>query len=348
MNELSLNQRIEAVVANRVINLPAGALRILAGKPIVREGQTLDVQTQMMLRLQRLRNQATFGVGEVAEERATIEVQASQLAPQATGQLDVRDIQLAGGAGTIPGRLYRPARCGSNAPVLIFYHGGGFVIGSLNTHDDVCRALADRAECVVISVDYRLAPENPAPAATEDAIAVFRDIVARADEFDIDAARIALGGDSAGGNLATVVAQQTRNDPTEACFQLLFYPVTDHAYDRESRRTFAEGFFLEQASIDWFKGHYIPADMDLKDLRISPIYGDVAGLPPALVVTGGFDPLRDEGETYAENMKAAGVTVELRRMPSMIHGFLNFAGAVHGADAALTEAAQTLKSALDR
>lgn len=348
MNDLSLFQRIEASAANRMLNLPTGALRMLAGQPIVRDGQTLDVQAQMMLKLQRLRNQATFGVGVVEEERASVEVQARQLAPRASGRLDVRDIDLAGAAGTIAGRLYRPSRCGPNAPLLVFYHGGGYVIGSLDSHDGVCRALADRAGCVIISVDYRLAPQHPAPAAVDDAVAAFRDIVARSPDFDIDPARIAVGGDSADGNLATGVAQQTRNDTVSPCFQLLIYPDTDQAYERESRQTYAEGFFLEKISIDWSRNHYVPEPMDLKDPRISPIYGDVAGIAPALVITGGFDPLRDEGEAYAEAVQAAGVPVELRRLPSMIHGFINFAGAVRVADAALSDAARTLGDTLAR
>lgn len=340
MTSLPLSRRIEGASARTLLNLPDALLRILAGRPVVRDGQTLDVQTQLLLRLQRLRGESALGGGTPAHERKLMEAQCQLLEPIAEGAVSVYDVRLAGGA--IAGRVYRPAGVTGAAPALIFYHGGGFVIGSLNSHDGVCRALADRAECAVIAVDYRLAPEHPAPAGVDDAIAAFRDIAARAEEFEIDRTRLAVGGDSAGGNLAAVVAQQVRRDAVTPVFQLLCYPAVDFAEDRESVRTFARGFLLEKASMDWFRGHYIPASWDNRDPRVSPIYGDLVGLAPAYVVTGGFDPLRDEGEAYAAALEAAGVAAEVRRLPSMIHGFLNFAGAVHGTDAALTDAAKAL------
>lgn len=341
----SLVRRIEGAAARGILNLPAALLRILAGRPVVRDGQTLDVQTQMLLRLQRLRVNAAIGGRAVAKERANMDAQAQLLAPTTQHAVETRALQVAGAAGKLPARLYRPAGVADTAGALVFYHGGGFVIGSLDSHDGVCRALAERAACVVISVDYRLAPEHPAPACGNDAIAAFRDIAARAVELDIDPARLAVGGDSAGANLSAVVAQATRGQDVAPCFQLLFYPVTDFSEDRESVRTFATGFLLEKASMDWFRGHYIPRTMDSADPGLSPIHGDLSGLAPAIVVTGGFDPLRDEGEAYAAAMQAAGVSVQVARKPSMIHGFLNFAGAVVGADAALTEGAQALAEA---
>jgi len=346
MSEQSIAERIEGALARGLMALPAGMLRILAGRPVVLDGQTLDVQTQLLLKLQRLRGMDGLGGSTPAQERRRIDAQSQLLAPTNAQPLDVRDISLAGAVGSIGGRLYRPAACQTNAPALVFYHGGGFVIGSLDSHDGVCRALADQAGCVVISVDYRLAPEHPAPACSDDAISAFRDIAARAGEFDIDTARIAVSGDSAGGNLAAVVAQATRHDTVAPCFQLLFYPVVDFAVDRESVRTFARGFLLEKASMDWFRGHYIPTDVDNSDPRVSPIYGELAGLAPAFVLTGGFDPLRDEGEAYAEAMQAAGVEARVKRYPSMIHGFLNFAGPIHGAGAALNDGASALAKAL--
>lgn len=343
----TLVSRIEGALARGTLNLPDALLRILAGRPMVRDGQTLDVQTQMLLRLQRARGNAALGGQPVERERAQMEAQCRLLAPQAKRPVESRDIRLAGARDTRAGRLYRPAGVAAKSGALVFYHGGGFVIGSLDSHDGVCRALAERANCVVISVDYRLAPEHPAPAGLEDAIAAFRDIAQRADEFDIDAKRLAVGGDSAGGNLATVVAQATRDDAHPPRFQLLFYPTVDFAEDRDSVRTLASGYLLEKASMDWFRDHYIPDHIANADPRISPVYGDLAGLAPAIVITGGFDPLRDEGEAYAKAMEAAGVAVTVSRKPSMIHGFLNFAGAVAGGDAALTEGAEALRRALN-
>jgi len=348
MGRQSISQRIQGSVARGVMNLPAGMLRVLAGKPVVVDGQTLDVQTQLMLKLQRMQGLDGLGGGTPAAERRMIDAQSQLMAPGSTQPLAVDDIQVAGAAGPIAARVYRPRACKAAAPALLFYHGGGFVIGSLDSHDGVCRALADRAGCVVISVDYRLAPEHPAPAGVEDSIAAFRDIAGRAAELDIDASRIAVCGDSAGANLATVVAQATRNDKLKPCFQLLFYPTVDFSRDRESVRTFAEGFLLEKKSMDWFRGHYIPDDMSHDDPRVSPIYGDLAGLAPAHIITGGFDPLRDEGEAYGQALQAAGVTASIARKPSMIHGFLNFAGAIHGGLAGLTDGAQALSQQFEQ
>ena len=348
MKAQTLASRIEGGLARTTLNLPAALLRILAGRPVVLDGQTLDVQTQMLLRLQNLRGGAALGGRAVERERALMEGQCQLLEPGTEEPVDTREIELAGGAGPVPARVYRPAACPQTPGALVFYHGGGFVIGSVDSHDGVCRALAERSNCVVISVDYRLAPEHPAPAGVEDAIASFRDIVVRAGELGVDANRLAVGGDSAGGNLAAVVAQATRTDTVPPAFQLLFYPAVDFAKDRESVRTFAKGFLLEKSSMDWFRGHYIPESMDNSDPRVSPIYGDTSGVAPAIVITGGFDPLRDEGEAYAEAMKASGVDVTVSRKPTMIHGFLNFAGAVAGGDAALTEGADALARAFQQ
>lgn len=348
MGRQSVSERIQGSVARGVMKLPAALLRILAGKPIVLDGQTLDVQTQLLLKLQRMQGMNGLGGRTPAAERRTIDTQSQIMAPGARQPQAIDEIQVAGGAGPIKARRYRPRACQAAAPALVFYHGGGFVIGSLDSHDGVCRALAERAGCVVISVDYRLAPEHPAPAGVEDSIAAFRDIAARAGQLQIDARRIAVSGDSAGANLATVVAQATRNDALSPCFQLLFYPAVDFSCDRESVRTFAEGFLLEKKSMDWFHGHYIPPSMDNKDPRVSPIYGDLAGTAPALVVTGGFDPLRDEGEAYARALQDAGVATQIERMPSMIHGFLNFAGAIHGAMAGLALGARALAAAFEQ
>ncbi|MDA3921627.1 MAG: alpha/beta hydrolase [Salinisphaera sp.] len=344
MEKLSGRQTFEATATRGMLALPAAMLRILAGQPVVRDGLTLDVQCQMLLKMMRMRG-VSLGGTDVATERRRMNAQSRTLEPRAQHELRVESLTVAGGAGSIPARRYTPARCPTPAPAVVFYHGGGFVIGSLDSHDGICRALAEQAQCVVIAVDYRLAPEHPAPAASDDAIAAFRDIVVRADELGIDAARVAVAGDSAGGNLAAVVSQQTLTDARPPCYQVLFYPAVDFADDKPSKDIFARGFLLEKASMDWFQAHYLADGFDDRDPRVSPLYGDVADVAPALIITAGFDPLRDEGEAYAQKLEAAGVAVIHRRESGLIHGFLNFSGGVERGDQALDEAASDLRKA---
>ncbi len=212
--------------------------------------------------------------------------------------------------------------------MIVYYHGGGHVICDLDTHDQPCRFLARETPALLLSVDYRLAPEHHFPAAVEDALAAFRFAHAEADRLGADPRRIAVAGDSAGGNLAAVVAQLAATDggPRPA-FQGLIYPVIDYSSKRASYETFAEGFFLTRAEMDWFRDHYLAAAADRADPRASPILADdLSGTPPAHIITAGFDPLRDEGEAYAERLREAGVRVTLRREPDLVHGFINAVG----------------------
>ena len=230
------------------------------------------------------------------------------------------------GGGEIRFRRYRPmGTAASPLPTLIYYHGGGFVIGNIETHDSTCRRLANKSRCQVISIDYRLAPEHPFPAPTDDGLAAFRHIRDNASSFGVDAARIAVGGDSAGGNIAAVVCQACR-DAGEAgpAFQMLIYPATDASRDSASRRQFAEGYFLTRELMDWFYEAYAPEEADRTDLRLSPLLAkDFAGLPPAFVLTAGFDPLRDEGRAYADRLIEAGVKTTYVNYPGTIHGFFS-------------------------
>jgi acetyl esterase len=262
----------------------------------------------------------------------------------------VENLTAKGPAGEIPIRTYTPVAAGGTAvPALIYYHGGGFVIGDLETHDALCRMLANEAGCKVISVDYRLAPEHPFPAAVEDAYGAARWVEENASDLGIDPNRIAVAGDSAGGNLAAVVCQLAREkDKPSIAFQLLIYPATEVNAQTESMRANAEGYFLEKGSLDWFMGHYIPRDADPKDPRLSPLLAeDLSGLPPAYIVTAGFDPLRDEGKAYAERLKAAGVEAEYVEYKGMIHGFFNMAGVLEVAKQAITDAGAAVKKALE-
>ena len=223
-------------------------------------------------------------------------------------------------------RRYRPLGVeGSAIPTLIYFHGGGWVVGNIDTHDSTCRRLANKSRCQVISVDYRLAPEHPFPTPTDDALAAFRHIRENAATFEADPARLAVGGDSAGGNIAAVICQACKQagDPMPA-FQMLIYPATDARRQTESRRRFADGYFLTQDLMDWFLRAYAPAGADLADLRLSPLLAeDLSGLPPAFVLTAGFDPLRDEGRAYANRLIDAGVKTTYVNYPGTIHGFFS-------------------------
>jgi acetyl esterase len=232
-------------------------------------------------------------------------------------------------------------------PGLVFFHGGGFVVGSLDSHDRTCRALARKAGVVVVSVDYRLAPEHKFPAAVEDAVAATRWVLANASSLGIDSAAVAVGGDSAGGTLAAVVAQALRGEERQPTFQLLLYPLTDVRGGTPSRDWFREGYFLTARSIDWYIQNYIPDVAQHTDPRASPILaGDLSRLPPALVVTAGFDPLRDEGRNYADQMRAAGVAVEYLCSDGSMHGFFSASGALRESARVVDVVAARLRVAL--
>ena len=236
----------------------------------------------------------------------------------------VEDRLLPGPAGQIPVRIYTPEG-GGPFPVLVYYHGGGFAVCSIETHDELCRALTNAAGCIVVSVEYRLAPEHKFPAAVEDCYAATKWVAENAVAIGGDPARVAVGGDSAGGNLAAVIAQMARDQggPLLA-LQVLIYPATTFTIEMPSRRENAEGYFLTEADMQWFAGHYLRSEADASDPRVSPLEAkDVSGLPPALVITAEYDPLRDEGEAYAVRLREAGVPVVCSRYDGMIHGFLS-------------------------
>ena len=258
----------------------------------------------------------------------------------------VENRAIPGPAGDLPVRLYSPAGSGP-FPALVFFHGGGWVIGDLDTQDRACRALANGAGCVVCSVDYRLAPEHKFPAAADDCYAATRWVAATAAALGVHPARIAVGGDSAGGNLAATVALMAKERGGPAlCFQLLVYPVTDGACDSASYQENANGYLLTKEMMLWFWDHYVRTDADRRNPRASPLHAQhLAGLPPALVITAEFDPLRDEGEAYAARLRDAGVPVRITRYDGMIHGFFGMASVIDRAKVAVGEAVNALKSA---
>lgn len=256
---------------------------------------------------------------------------------------------IAGAAGDIAARIYTPVAAGARAmPAIIFFHGGGWVIGDLDSHDTVCRSLAAASGCRVIAVDYRLAPEHPFPAAVEDAFAAVRSIEANAAELGVDPNRIAVAGDSAGGNLAAVVCQLARGQTApRIAFQLLIYPVTQFGEVTASRRRFADDIVLNKDTMDWFERHYAGSLVVADDPRASPLRAkDLSGLPPAYVLTAGLDPLLDEGRQYADRLRAAGVPVEAVTYDEMVHGFVNMSGLLDTARVALEQAGLAVKAAL--
>ena len=250
--------------------------------------------------------------------------------------------------GTIPARIYTPKTLGGKdglAPCLVFFHGGGWVIGNLETHDVVCRKLAHEGELIVISVDYRLAPEHKFPAAVDDAIMATKWIAANARQYGIDASRLMVGGDSAGGNLAAVVALDARdgNGPAIAG-QLLIYPATEFSRKHASHHEPDTSILLTHSGIDWFVNHYM-GDADISDWRASPARATtLAALPPAYVLTAGADPLRDEGDEYAARLKEAGVPVTYKHFPGQFHGFFTMGRLLNQANVAVTDIAAWLKA----
>jgi acetyl esterase len=238
----------------------------------------------------------------------------------------VTDGSFMGPGGEIRFRRYRPLGAPAGLlPTLIYYHGGGFVIGNIETHDSTCRRLANKSRCQVIAIDYRLSPEHPFPAPTDDGIAAFRHIRDNAASFGAAGTRLAVGGDSAGGAIAAVVCQALRDaGESGPAFQMLIYPATDSSKQSASRVAFAEGYFLTKELMDWFWKAYVPAGTDLSDLRLSPLLArDFKGLPPAFVLTAGYDPLRDEGRAYADRLIDAGVKTTYVNYPGTIHGFFS-------------------------
>src|SRR5262245_51006260 len=259
----------------------------------------------------------------------------------------VEDRRIPGPGGEIPVRIYRPEASGV-LPALVYFHGGGWVIGSIETHDGSCRDLANRVGCVVVSVEYRLAPEHRYPAAAEDCFAATKWVAENAAALGVDPKRIAIGGDSAGGNLTAAVALMARDRRGPALrFQLLVYPVTDADFGRASYRENAEGYLLTTKAMEWFWGHYVPDAAQRREAYAAPLRAkDLAGLPPAFVLTAEYDPLRDEGEAFAKRLQEAGVRTTLKRYDGAIHGFFAMGLLAEVARTAVSDAAAALRSAL--
>ncbi len=342
-----LRGTVSAVQANALTPLyalPTAVRRRLAGAPIQIDGNTFDPEVQLLLRVESLLPGATKK--DAATARAHLRSVSKLIAGHPRELQRVTDLTVRGADGQLGARLYVPRNAGRG--LLVFLHGGGWVVGDLDTHDSLCRTIAADAGIRVLSVDYRLAPEAPAPTAAEDAIAAFTWAVEHAEDLAVDPTLIAVGGDSAGGNLAAVVAQQSviRDLPCPA-LQVLLYPAVDLVGRRPSRDLFGENFLLTEEDILWYRDHYTPDPALRPDPVVSPLLAEsLAGLPPALITTAGFDPLRDEGTEYAEALKAAGVEVTHLNHATLPHGHYNLQ-TIPGATAeAITTLTTHLKAAL--
>jgi acetyl esterase len=331
--------------------VPSRAKRLLSGgRAVTIDGNTLDPTLQLALAGMRAFGMNGLMVGqEVAASRAQMrEMTQSFGGPQI--HVGVSELSIPGPAGPIRARHYRPTTPGP-APLLVFYHGGGWVLGDLDTHDPLCRLACRDADIHVLSIDYRLAPEHTAPAAVDDAYAAFRWACDHAEELGATPGKVAVGGDSAGGNLAAIVSQIARDDGDPMpVLQWLIYPRTDFTAQTRSLTLFADGFLLTKADIDFFEAHYLAGvGIDPADPRISPLLAEsLAGLPPALIATAGFDPLRDEGDSYAAALSAAGTDVDLRSMGSLTHGFASLFPLGGGSAQATAELISALRAHLSR
>jgi acetyl esterase len=348
-----LPPRIEHRILKTACGLPPGLQTALFGKPPRVNGQVLAREMQPLVRLASLaRDESASAYGKLSPEQARARIRASAAAAAAPKRSTpaVNDLAIPGPAGPIPARFYEPPGLGlEDRPLVVYFHGGGWTIGDLDTCDSVCRFLSLNTPTTVLSVDYRLAPEHPFPAAIEDAVAAFRWAAVDNSRLGTDPYRIAVAGDSAGGHLAASVSLLARDgDGPIPAMQALLYPVTDAVGGQRSRDEFAKGYLLAKADMDWFERQYLQSGDDRADPRVSVLRAeDLSGLPPAYVATAGFDPLRDEGEAYAERLREAGVDVTLRRHPGLIHGFANMTAVSKTAHAAMLELSSAIRTVLD-
>jgi acetyl esterase len=335
----SLRDRVESATLRTLYRLPRPVRRRLAGRPVRVDGQTLDVDMQLLLRLQKLAGVPRVETLPLPAGRALLRHQAQVCAgDQPVGE--ARDLRVPGPGGMeLPARLYVPRGTVGPSPLLLFVHGGGWVYGDLESHDGVCRYLAEQAGVRVLAVEYRKAPEHRYPAGLDDCFSAYSWLREHATELGADPARIAIGGDSAGANLSIGVCLRARDEglPQPAA-QLLVYPATDFSQRLPSRAMFGEGFYLSKEFMDRCEAAYVAPGTDTAGAQLSPLQAkDLSGLAPAYVVTAGFDPLRDEGEAFARRIADDGGTVELHRHSGLIHGFFNMVGVSGSARAAVHE-----------
>jgi acetyl esterase/lipase len=342
-----LRGAVDAVQANALTPLyalPIAVRRRLAGPPLQIDGNTLDPELQLLVRVEKLLPKTSKS--DAATARAHLKTLCKLVAGHPAELQRVTELTVRGAAGQLGARLYVPRDAGRG--LLVFLHGGGWVVGDLETHDALCRSLAFDARIRVLAIDYRLAPEAPAPTAAEDAIAAFTWAVDHAEDLGADPSLVAVGGDSAGGNLAAVVAQQcVRRNLPQPALQVLLYPALDLVNRRPSRDLFSEGLILTEDDIMWYRDHYTPDPKLRPNPLVSPLLAeDLTGLAPTYLTTAGFDPLRDEGTDYATALRKAGNNLTHVPHPSLTHGYANLLNIPGATREAQTHLATHLKSVL--
>jgi acetyl esterase len=330
--------------------IPPWLKRLLAGgRRVTIDGNTLDPTLQLLLAAQRSTHTGGLSAnGDPGVARALMRSSHALLDTHVA--VPTADLTIPGPDSPLRARHYRPG-VSEAAPLLLFFHGGGFVVGDIESHDGLCRMICRDAAIHVLSVDYRLAPEHKAPAALDDCVAAYRWALGHAAELGADPSRIGVGGDSAGGNLAALVALRSREEGIpQPTLQVLLYPVLDLSAKTRSRTVFSDGFFLSKQDRDWFTDLYLGgAGLAADDARVSPLRAaDLSGLAPALVLTAGFDPLRDEGNEYAAALRSAGVNVDHRQFDALTHGFASIAPFGGGSADAIAATISAIRAHLSR
>jgi acetyl esterase len=311
-------------------------------------GVEMDLHTHVLLSLMALGKLGRIDRMPVAKARRHYDRDGALLDLPAVSLAQRHDFEIPGPDGPLRSRLYRPHGAEARPPVLLWFHGGGFVIGGLGSHAGACAWLAARARCAVVAVDYRKSPEHKFPAASDDGLASIRWLREHGSRLDIDPERLAIGGDSAGGNLSAGLCHRLRDaGEPQPSLQVLLYPMTQHRAPFASRTHFGEGALLTTDMIEWFRGHYLRGPEDATHPLVSPLLAsDFAQLAPAIIRTAGFDPLRDEGQAYAEALARAGVRVDYRCHERLIHGFLTMGGAIPAMRQAVDDLGDDLAVAL--